>query len=57
MRSYLLEGVANFRDFGDYPTAHGRRVVAGRYALRDLLWEVQGAASYLAHRVRKCIAD
>jgi glycosyltransferase involved in cell wall biosynthesis len=29
------------------------RVLGGRYALRDLLWELQGAAGYLAHRLRK----
>jgi protein-tyrosine phosphatase len=30
MRVYPLEGVANFRDFGGYPTVDGGRVVAGR---------------------------
>jgi glycosyltransferase involved in cell wall biosynthesis len=30
-----------------------RRTLGGRYALRDLLWELQGAASYFAHRLRK----
>jgi glycosyltransferase involved in cell wall biosynthesis len=29
-----------------------RRVLRGRYALRDLLWELQGAAEYFAHRLR-----
>jgi protein-tyrosine phosphatase len=30
MRIYPLESVANFRDFGGYPTSDGRRVVQGR---------------------------
>jgi protein tyrosine/serine phosphatase len=30
MRVYPLEGIANFRDFGGYPTADGRAVVRGR---------------------------
>jgi protein tyrosine/serine phosphatase len=29
-RHYDLEGIRNFRDFGDYPAADGRRVVARR---------------------------
>ena len=29
-RRMILEGVENFRDFGDYPTAHGRRLKPGR---------------------------
>lgn len=34
-----------------------RRVLGGRYALRDLLWELQGAAGYLAHRLRTGVLD
>jgi glycosyltransferase involved in cell wall biosynthesis len=34
-----------------------RRVLGGRYALRDLLWEMQGAAGYLVHRVRRRVPD
>jgi glycosyltransferase involved in cell wall biosynthesis len=33
-----------------------RRVLSGRYALRDLLWELQGAAAYLAHRLWKRVS-
>jgi protein tyrosine/serine phosphatase len=29
-RLLVLEGIQNFRDFGDYPTEDGRRVVKGR---------------------------
>ena len=28
-RVYALEGIANFRDFGDYPTEDGGRVARG----------------------------
>jgi len=34
-----------------------RRTLAGGYAYRDLLWEIQGAAAYLTYRLRKRIAN